>query len=161
MRRTVSALIYPAFYSGTEWLFLLLHRIPMPKLGLCSFWQGITGAAEGDETPIQAARRELLEETHITTDKLEPTNYSYRIPMQPEWKEQYYPGTEWTEEYVFTAILTSRQTPKLSLEHNDWKWCHVDEAIHMLRYADNVEGLRRCNDLVQGAPYGLRQGHSR
>jgi 8-oxo-dGTP pyrophosphatase MutT (NUDIX family) len=56
----------------------------MPNLGLSSFWQRITGAAEDNETLIQAAKRELLEETNITTDKLEPVNYSYRIPIQAE-----------------------------------------------------------------------------
>ena len=88
MWRPISTLIYPTFYSGKEWLFLLLHRIPTPHLGLSSFWQGITDAAEDNEAPVQAAKRELIAETNITTDGLEPgrSNYLYRIPIQTEWK---------------------------------------------------------------------------
>lgn len=120
----------------------------MPHLGLSSFWQGIAGAAEDNEILIQAAKRGLLEETNITNDRLEPVNYSYMIPIKAEWTKQYCPGTEWIEEHVFTAILMSKHTPGMSREHNDWKWCRINEAIQMLRYPDNVEGLKRCIDVV-------------
>jgi len=70
VRQPVSVLVYPAFYSGKEWFYLLLHRIPMPPIGLGSFWQGITGAAEKKETIGDAAKRELFEETRIMAEDI-------------------------------------------------------------------------------------------
>lgn len=149
MRQPVSALVYPAFHTGDEWLYLLLHRIPMPQLGLGSFWQGITGAAEEKETIGDAAKRELLEETGITADRLEPINYSYTIPIQEEWRKQYASGTIWIVEHVFAAIMKKNYTPQLSWEHSHWKWCSFKEAIKMLSYPGNVEGLKRCYDFLK------------
>ena len=65
-------------------------------------------------------------------------------------EKQYCPGTEWINEHAFAVILMSKRTPRLSREHNDWKWCNINEAIKMLRHPDNVEGLKRYIDFVQG-----------
>lgn len=148
MRQSVSVLVYPAFYSGKEWLYLLLYRIPMPQLGLRSFWQGITGAAEEKETIDEAAKRELLEETSIAADRLEPINYSYAIPLQEEWKNQYAPRTASIVEHVFVAIVKSNCIPQLCREHDRWKWCKFEEALQMLFYPGNVKGLKRCHDFL-------------
>jgi 8-oxo-dGTP pyrophosphatase MutT (NUDIX family) len=143
------------FFSGAEWLFLLLHRVPMPRLGLSSFWQGTTGAAKYDEALDDAARRELLEETRITPYKVVPMDYSYQIAMQPEWRPNYPPGTEWIEEHVFTAILREQATPVLSQEHDKWAWLEYDAAVGMLKYPNNAEGLARCKKFMESNLNGL------
>jgi 8-oxo-dGTP pyrophosphatase MutT (NUDIX family) len=148
MRQPVSALVYPAFHTGEEWLYLILHRIAMPQLGLASFWQGVTGAAEEKETISDTARRELLEETNITADRLEPINYSYTIPLREEWEKMFAPGTKLIVEHVFAAMVRKKYTPQLSWEHDHWKWCSLKEALQMLFYPGNIKGLMRCHDFL-------------
>jgi dATP pyrophosphohydrolase len=153
VRQPVSVLVYPAFYSGEEWLYLLLHRVPMPQLGLGSFWQGITGAAKKNETIGNAAKRELFEETSISADRVEPINYSYSILIQEEWKKQSAPGTASIVEHVFVAIMKMKYTPQLSREHDRWKWYNFEEAVQMLYYPGNVKGLKRCHDYLKASNF--------
>ena len=92
MRQPASILIYPVVSVNGEWKYLLFHRVPRPDLGLPSFWQGVTGGLEDGESPELAARREFIEETGITSSRIEPIGFSCSIPMQEDWRHKYPAG---------------------------------------------------------------------
>jgi dATP pyrophosphohydrolase len=145
MRQPTSVLIYPVKQVNEEWKYLLLHRVPRPDLGLPSFWQGITGGLEDYESIESAAKRELCEETGIVFSCIEAIGYSYSIPIQDEWRKKYVSGVQEIVEHVYIAFLEIDQEPVLSIEHNRLKWCREDEALKLLTYPGNIEGLKRCS----------------
>jgi diaminopimelate epimerase len=126
--------------SGPE--FLLLRRID--RLG--GFWQGITGAPEWDEGDNDAAVRELREETSLDA-AVQPVGYRYELrrPAEAEtWDALYGRGVDAVPEEVFAAAAPEGWEPTLSWEHDEYRWCTLDEALALLRYEENREGLRRA-----------------
>lgn len=111
------------------------------ELGLEDFWQGITGGLEEGENIKLAALRELSEETGFIPSGLKPLDYSYSIPVQDEWRKMDAPGTEEIVGHVFIAFV---EEPRLSEEHDKWKWCTFDQALQLLTYPGNVEALKKC-----------------
>ena len=139
MRLPVQVLVYLAKARGSDWEYLLLRRIP--RIG--GFWQGVTGSREEGEGIAQAAHREVLEETGFSLDAVESIGYSYRFPVEDQWRHLYDPRVENIVEHVFVAE-TAGGDPKLSWEHEIWRWCTLDEAACLLKYPNNLEALRRC-----------------
>jgi dihydroneopterin triphosphate diphosphatase len=62
-RAPFQVLVYPYYpVPHHEFEYLLLKRSD------AAYWQGIAGGGEGDETTLEAAKRETLEETGIPKD---------------------------------------------------------------------------------------------
>ena len=109
--------------------FLILQRIK--ELG--GFWQPVTGSVETNETPIQAVRREVTEETGLDTfDIIHGPVYDFCFKKQ---------GTRFRE-YVF-GVRSTRQDLTLSSEHTDFTWLPYDQVLAFLHWDSNKEGLRR------------------
>ena len=124
--------------------YLLLHRVT--RLG--AFWQGVTGALEEGETLLQAAQREVLEETALTPAEIHSLEFSYRFPVADEWRELYAPDMNEIVEHVFIARVPG-DDPTLSLEHDSWQWRTPKDAVAMLKWQDNIEALRRCESFLE------------
>jgi 8-oxo-dGTP pyrophosphatase MutT (NUDIX family) len=122
--------------------FLLLRRIE--RLG--GFWQGVTGAPEWGEPDADAAVREVREETGLDArGRLRVIDHRYvlrRPPEATEWDRLYGHGIEEVPEEVFAAEASAGWEPTLSLEHDEYRWCTVEEAISLLKFEGNREGLR-------------------
>ena len=164
MRRPIQVLVYLAKVAGTGWEYLLLRRVPFPRLGTRVFWQGVTGAPEEGESLVEGASREVFEETGFTPAVIESVDYSYAYPVRDEWRHLYGPAIGELVEHVFVAVVVGGE-PKLSREHDAWRWCAIDEALRLLAipgyeppipgYAGNTaEALRRCRRLLS-----KRRGH--
>ena len=139
MRLPIQVLVYLANERGSAWEYLLLRRVP--RIG--GVWQGVTGAPEEGEGLAQAARREVLEETGFSLDAVESIGYSYWFPVEDEWRHLYDPRVEKIVEHVFVAEAAGGE-PRLSWEHDTWRWCTLEEATGLLLYPNNLEALRRC-----------------
>lgn len=63
MRAPMQVLVIPFVHTAEGLRVGVLHRSDMDA------WQFIAGGAEDDETPVQAARRECLEEANLPLDK--------------------------------------------------------------------------------------------
>jgi lipoyl(octanoyl) transferase len=140
MRQPVQVLIYPAKTAGSRWEYLLLRRTASRG----GFWQGVTGGVEDEEGLVEAARRELYEETDLVPLALEQIDYSYSFPVEEEWRDLYAAGVEEIVEYVFLALVDGQQQPTLTGEHDQWQWCRYDQALGLLTWPGNIEALTRC-----------------
>jgi len=149
MKQPIQVLVYPVRADADGWEYLLLKRVPMPKLGLGGFWQGVTGGVEEGESLVNAALRELAEETGFVPSALEAINYSYSFPIQDEWRRYYESGVEEIEEHAFVAFVDQQQEPTISWEHDRWQWCGFSQALKLLTYAGNIEALKRCDRFVE------------
>lgn len=141
--------MYPVRRGDEDWEYLLLRRVANPNLGLAGFWQGVTGGLKEGEDVVQAAMRELYEETGFVPSALEKVDYTYSFPIQDEWKKMYPPGAEEIVEHVFVAFIGDDVEPTLSHEHQTWEWCSEDQALVRLKYPGNIEALRRCTALLE------------
>jgi diaminopimelate epimerase len=138
-------LVY-VFRPGPE--FLLLRRTEL----LGGFWQGVTGAPDWDETDADAAVREVLEETGLDAGRgLHAVDYRYELRKEEAddwsralWNRQYGPCVDTVAEEVFVVEAPEGWEPTLSAEHEEHRWCGLREALDLLRYEGNREGLRRA-----------------
>lgn len=145
MRIPIQVLVYPVRQVDTTWEYLLLRRIESRD----GFWQGVTGGVEKDEELDEAARRELFEETGFIPLKLEKIDFTYSFPVADEWKHLYAADVKEIVEYVFVAYVGSGTEPVLDpCEHEQYKWCDIQEALMLLTWPENKEALKRCHDTI-------------
>jgi diaminopimelate epimerase len=138
-------LVY-VYRSGPE--FLLLRRIE--RLG--GFWQGVTGAPDWGETDEDAAVREVFEETGLdVSGRVRAVAYRYELRKEKAedwsaelWERLYGPEITIVPEEVYFADVPAGSEPTLSWEHCEYRWCSPDDALELLRYEENREGLRRA-----------------
>lgn len=110
-------------------------------------WEGVHGTIEAGETPDQAARRELHEETGLT-----PTAW-YNLSRV----EMFYRAAE--DEValipVFAALVREGSEPELSGEHDSWVWQAPQMAVRCCtwpRFARTIDDAVR---LLGGGDAGV------
>jgi dihydroneopterin triphosphate diphosphatase len=117
----------------------------------CDCWQGIAGGGEDDETPLEAAKREALEEAGISTESaFLPLDTLTSVPVtcfggSERWGEQVYVITE----HSFGVDVTAAQIA-LSGEHTEFRWLPFAEAEPMLLYDSNRVALWELNQKIRG-----------
>jgi lipoyl(octanoyl) transferase len=114
---------------------LLLRR--SPDRG--GFWQPVTGRIEPGETPAEAARRELREETGADAAP-EPLGYRHAFALDPTINRVKPGALVIVEETAFAARVPVGFAPRLSEEHAESAWLSASEAEGYLRFA----GLRKA-----------------
>ncbi len=108
---------------------LLLRRRDPPD-----FWQSVTGSLEWGESPAEAARRELYEETGFQHAALEDCRESRRFSIVPPWTRRYAPGVVENLEHVFRLCLPEPIDPHLNpREHGEFAW--VTRAVAAAKVA--------------------------
>jgi dATP pyrophosphohydrolase len=120
---------------------LLLHRADR-----ADFWQSVTGSLEPGETPIEAARRELSEETGLDGSGVVDCHRRRRFPIAPEWRHRYAPEVTHNLEHEFRLGSGIRQKPRLDpYEHDDAVWLDIPEAAERATSWTNRAAIR-CLD---------------
>ncbi len=146
MRQPIQVLVYPVCVQAAAWQYLLLHRLASRG----DFWQGVTGGVEAGEAVIDAARRELWEETGLIPSALHAVDYAFSYAVAAQWRHLYADGVTEITEQVFLAEVDEPQTPMLDgREHDQWQWCSFAEALGALKWPGNVAALRHCEALLQ------------
>ena len=109
-------------------------------------WQCVTGKIESEEKPIDSAIRELKEETSLNPVQkwtIDIVNHFYeskydRINLIPVF------GVEVNDIKVV-----------LSDEHCNYKWCEINEALQLLTWNQQKNGLIEFNNMLTDQPQKL------
>jgi dihydroneopterin triphosphate diphosphatase len=141
MRRPEEVQVFVCRRAGAE--FLALHRSPAQG----GYWHPASGALEPGENAEQAAIRELCEELDLDArGRLWPVRYEYGYAAAeepPERRAEWPPGTERIAVTGFIAEAPPGFEPTLNWEHDDSRWCTLDEAVALFRWPDVGVALRQ------------------
>lgn len=126
-----------------------LHVLIMERADKAGFWQSVTGSIEADETPYQAALREVKEETG-----LDALDYDFQdwhasnvYEIYPHWRHRYAPGVTQNREHLFSLQLPSPLPVKLApKEHTRYEWLDWREAAKCVFSWTNVDALKRLGE---------------
>jgi len=119
--------------------YLLLKRSKHEKI-YPELWQFVTGSIEGNEKAVDAAYRELEEETGLKPKAFWVVPYVNSF-YDPGWDSLNFMP-------VFAAELHSDAAPRLSAEHDEFGWYSYDKAFQMLVWPGQREGLRIVHDYI-------------
>lgn len=104
------------------------------------FWQPVTGTVEDHEGFFEAACREPLEETGFDFEA-PPADTGYEFEFASRFGH--------TKEHVFALQVDGEPKPKIDpKEHDDFQWTAPKDALKLLRYPSNVDGLRKAFKLL-------------
>jgi dATP pyrophosphohydrolase len=115
-----------------------------------NFWQSVTGSLEADESPLETAKREVLEETGIVCENylLQDWNLSHEYKIFSHWQYRYAPGVIYNTEHIFGLELPEKLPVTLSPnEHIDFKWVTLEEAKKKVFSWTNVKALEKLYDI--------------
>jgi dihydroneopterin triphosphate diphosphatase len=126
---------------------LLLERKDHP-----GFWQSVTGSLDTlDEPPIEAAARELFEETGIDASMLPPgslqsMNQQIQYEIYPQWRHRYAEGVTQNTEHWFKLILPNQMPVTLSpREHLAYQWQPIEVAATLCFSPSNQQAILKLN----------------
>lgn len=119
---------------------LLLERADKP-----GFWQSVTGSLEDNESPLDAAIREVREETGLETAAYALTDWKLQntYEIYQHWRHRYAPGVIHNTEHVFGLELPAPLPVTLApREHVRYEWIDWREAAIRVFSWTNVAALR-------------------
>ena len=123
--------------EGTE--YLLLQRAAGERV-YPGVWQYVTGKMLPGEKALDAARRELYEETSLT-----PLRW-WVVPCCPSFFDPAADAIHLTP--LFLAQVAPAAIPVLSPEHTSFRWETIGPATRLLVWPGQREGIRIAHDYI-------------
>ena len=123
-----------------------LQVLIMERTDKTGFWQSVTGSIEGDETPREAAVREVREETGLDAIEYDFQDWqaSNIYEIYPHWRHRYAPGVTENTEHLFGLCLPKPLAIKLAPdEHVRYEWVDWREAASRVFSWTNIDALKR------------------
>ena len=127
-----------------------LQVLIMERADKVGFWQSVTGSVEGDETPLQAAMREVHEETGLDASQYNFQDWqaSNVYEIYPHWRHRYALGVVENTEHLFGLELPSAMPIKLAPdEHVRYEWVDWRDAATRVFSWTNVDALKRLGEM--------------
>jgi dATP pyrophosphohydrolase len=120
---------------------LLLERAGRP-----GYWQSVTGSLDSlDEPPVEAATREVREETGIDAalGRLAPLGAANTFEIYRQWRHRFAPGVTHNTEQVFGFSIEERCPVALAAdEHTAFAWLPWREAAAKCFSWSNRDAIR-------------------
>lgn len=117
---------------------LLIERADFP-----GGWQSVTGSVETGERPVEAARREVAEETGIVTGALRDWQQRNHWEIYERWRHRYAPGVTHNTEHVFSLCVPTPVPPVLApREHTAFVWLPWQQAADQVFSPSNADAIR-------------------
>jgi len=139
MRAPFQILAIP-YKLGPILQYCILHRSDIDQ------YQFVAGGGEDDEKPIEAAAREIYEETSVKAVNIMPLTSMAYIPanvISKKHRDLWPHDTIVIPEYTFGFECDSEIA--LSSEHTGLEWLTYDEAISRLTWDSNKTALYELN----------------
>ena len=135
MSKSLPIIIQSIVYRtrNKEFEVLLLKRTEQRG----GFWNVVNGTFELDESIIESRKRELLEETGIQevlywSDEINRFSFPYKDYV--------------IVVLVYSAEVSENQKIIINDEHTEYKWVNFEEAASMVKFNDDKNGLRMCQE---------------
>ena len=120
--------------------YCVLHRSDTGQ------YQFVAGGGEDDEKPIEAAEREIYEETSVKAVHIVPLTSMAYIPayvIAKKHRDLWSPDTIVIPEYTFGFECNLELA--LSNEHTGFEWMTYDRAMSVLTWDSNKTALYELN----------------
>lgn len=105
-------------------------------------WDLPKGKLEGDETNIQAAERELMEETGLTVQIIPPFEQSLTYIFKD------FDGMLVSKEVTFFVGKAANMDVTLSREHTDYQWMPLRDALKRVTYSNAQQLLSMADQFI-------------
>jgi dATP pyrophosphohydrolase len=125
-----------------RWQVLALRRTANARCP--GSWEIVHGKIEPDETPVEAALREVREETGLTVERL------YNITVNPFYLHR----TNTVQLAIVFAVVVTPGTPTLGIEHDAAAWHTPAEAVTVLAWPREKEALSYTLQLLAAGDAG-------
>lgn len=138
VERSAGAIIFRK--QGERILYLLLQHIR-------GHWAFPKGHIEAGERPIEAARREIKEETGISRIRFTPS-YKETINFRFQWPPKSADAESRLKFVVFYLGEVFTRNVKLSHEHKAFQWVPYDRALSILKHRNTRELLTKAHERI-------------
>jgi len=107
-------------------------------------WDFVKGGIENNETLVEAAKREVLEETGIKTiiiikDFKEQIKYTYK-------KDH---GDVIEKDVIYLLAETNETEIRLSEEHSEFKWATKNEVLKVIKFEEQKNVLKKADSYIK------------
>ena len=128
--------------QGSRVLYLLLQHMR-------GHWAFPKGHIESGERPIDAARREIKEETNISRIRFFP-GYKETIRFRFQWPPKSKDAESRLKFVVFYLGQVFTSDVKISEEHKDFQWVSYEKGMKILKHRNVRELLEKAHMRVTG-----------